>query len=131
MKSISTHIRIVAWLHILLGSLSLLGGILVALIFGVIGGALASGASGHALPGILAFFGVGTVIFILIGVFAIPHFIVAWGLLNRVAWARIVGIIVSILSLLHPAIGLGTAIAIYSLIVLFSSESEELFRRAV
>ena len=68
--------------------------------------------------------------FVLVGIFAIPHFIVAWGLLNGAEWARIAGIIVSILSLLHPAVGLGTAIAIYSLVILFSSETEELFRRA-
>jgi hypothetical protein len=130
MNSIGTQVRIVAWLHILLGTLSLLGGIFIALIFGVIGGFLAGAGTGHALPGFLAFVGVGGIVIILIGVFAVPHFIVAWGLLNGVQWARILGIVVSILSLIHPAVGLGTAIAIYSLIVLFSNETEELFRRA-
>ena len=130
MNNVSSQIKIVAWLHILLGTLSLLGGIFVALIVGLIGAAFASGGTGHALPGFLAFFGVGTIVFILIGVFAIPHFIVAWGLFREVQWARILGIVVSILSLFHPAIGLGTAIAIYSLIVLFSSDTELLFRRS-
>ena len=130
MNSMSSHVKIVAWLHILLGILSLLGGIVIALVFGALGAAIAGGAAGHAAPGILAFFGVGTIVFILVGVFAVPHFIVAWGLLNGAEWARVVAIIVSILSLLHPAVGLGTAIAIYSLIVLFSSETSELFRRS-
>jgi hypothetical protein len=127
MSTIPTQLKIVAWLHVLLGMLSLLGGIFIALIFGVIGGFLAGAGTGHALPGFLAFFGVGGIVFILIGVFAVPHFIVAWGLLNGAQWARILGIVISVLSLAHPVVGLGTAVAIYSLIVLFSSETQGLF----
>lgn len=103
---------------------------LFALLFGVIGAAILGSASNHVAGGTAGFLLVGGVAFVLVGIFAIPHFIVAWGLLNGAEWARIAGIIVSILSLLHPAVGLGTAIAIYSLVILFSSETEELFRRA-
>ena len=85
--------------------------------------------SGHTAPGFLAFFSVGPIVFILVAVFAIPHFIMAWGLLHGAEWARVAGIILSILSLFHPVIGLGTAIAIYSLIILFSTETTELLRR--
>ena len=130
MGSIQSHVRIVAWLHILLGCLCILGALFASLILGAIGAAIGGGATGHAGVGVLGFLSVGGVVFILIGIFAVPHFLVGWGLLNGAEWARIVGIIISILSLLHPVVGLGTAIAIYSLVILFSSESEQLFRRA-
>jgi hypothetical protein len=130
MDTMQSQVKVVAWLHVLLGTLSALGGIAIAVIFGLIGGAIVGVGTGHAAAGVIATVGVGTVVFVLLGVFAIPHFIVAWGLFRGAEWARVAGIIVSILSLFHPAVGLGTAIAIYSLIVLFSSETEQLFRRA-
>jgi hypothetical protein len=130
MNTMQSQVKVVAWLHILLGVLSLLGGVLFALLFGAIAALIAGGGTGSAGTGALGFLGVGGIVFILIGVFAIPHFIVAWGLFNGAEWARIAGIILSILSLFHPAIGLGTAIGIYSLIVLFGSEAAEAFRRS-
>ena len=129
MNTVSSQVKIGAWLHILLGVLCLLGAALFGLLFGAIAAAIGGSATGHAGGGVLGFLLGGGAVFVLVGVFAVPHLLVAWGLLNGAAWARIAGIIVSILSLLHPVIGLGTAIAIYSLIVLFSSETEELFRR--
>jgi len=130
MNTMHSQVKVVAYLHILLGAICLLGAAGLALLFGVIGAAIGGGVTGHGGVGLLGFLGVGGIAFVLVGIFAIPHFIVAWGLLNGAEWARIAGIIVSILSLVHPAIGLGTAIAIYSLIVLFSTETEELFRRS-
>jgi hypothetical protein len=130
MSTVSTQVKIVAWLHVLLGVLGLFIAIVVGIVFGLFGGLLAGAGTGSQAAGIVAFFGVGTVVFILVGVFAIPNLAVAWGLLHGAEWARIVGIIVSIISLVHPAFGLGTAIAIYSLIVLFSTDMVEAYRRS-
>src|SRR4051812_31697889 len=105
--TIHTQVKVVAWLHALLGVLSLLGAVLFALFFGAIAALLGAGATGHAAGGLLGFLGVGGIVFVLVGIFAVPHFIVAWGLLNGAHWARIVGIILSILSLAHPVMGLG------------------------
>jgi len=129
MSSISTHIKVVAWLHILLGILCILGALFIGTVAGILGALIFGSATGHALPGFLGLIGVGGLAFILIAVFAIPHLLVGWGLLNGKEWARIVGIIVSILSLLHPVIGLGTAIAIYSLVILFSSDASQVLGR--
>jgi hypothetical protein len=129
MSSINTHVKVVAWLHILLGVLCLLGAMFVGTVAGLLGAVIAGGATGHALPGFLGLIGIGGIAFILVGVFAVPHLLVGWGLLNGKEWARIIGIIVSILSLLHPVVGLGTAIAIYSLVILFSGEASEMLGR--
>ena len=129
MNSISSHIRIVAWLHIFLGCIGLLEAVVVALVLGAIG-AVIGGAIGHAIGAIVGVLGVGGIVFVMVGIFALPNLLVGWGLLKGFEWARVVGIIVSIISLFHPSFGLGTAIAIYSLIILFSSELETLFRRS-
>ena len=123
MNNVQSQVKFVAYLHILLGVLSLLGALVIGLFGAAIGAALGGIASGQAAGGVLGFVLGGGIVFVLVGVFAVPHFILAWGLLNGAEWARVVGIIVSILSLLHPVLGLGTAIAIYSLVVLFSAES--------
>ena len=123
MQSVQTHVKVVAWLHILLGGLCILGAIFAAALIGILGAIIGGGITGHPAVGLVGFVGIGGLVFILIGVFAVPHFIVAWGLLNGAEWARIAGIILSVLSLLHPVIGLGTTIGIYSLIVLFTMEN--------
>ncbi|MCA1595328.1 MAG: hypothetical protein LC772_02725 [Chloroflexi bacterium] len=114
-----TQVAIVAWLHIVLSGLTL-----------VVGGALffASVVLGlfsvHSLP-IVG--GLGFLVFIFFLLFSLPGLLVGWGLLNFAPWARVVGIVLSILSLLHPAVGIGTAIGIYSLYVLFHPETVALF----
>jgi len=130
MNGLQSQVKIVAWLHFALGCIGLLGAILIALFAGFVGAIIGGGATGHAAGGFLGFLGVGGLAFMVAAVFSAPNFLVAWGLLNGAEWARIVGIIVSILSLIHPSFGLGTAVAIYSLIVLFSSDVEQLFRRS-
>lgn len=59
--------------------------------------------------------------------YAAACFIVGWGLLQRRPWARVVAIVVAILSLIHPI--LGTALGIYTLWVIVPAESETEFRR--
>ncbi|WKN29733.1 hypothetical protein PZB74_12220 [Porifericola rhodea] len=50
-----------------------------------------------------------------------------WGLLKHQEWARILIIILSILSL--PGVPVGTALGVYGLWVLFSEEVSVMFRR--
>jgi zinc-ribbon domain len=53
--------------------------------------------------------------------------IAAWGLYERLAWARILTLIIAFLSLIH--IPFGTALGIYTLWVLLPAESGEEYRR--
>jgi hypothetical protein len=118
---VRTHITIIAWLNILLSLPLLLIGLalFVGITFlGVI-----------AMPH-LPFVGgaVGAGVFLLMALFAIPGLILGWGLLNYAPWARIFGIVVSILEIvsLHT-FGIGTILGIYSLIILLNPETAALF----
>jgi type IV secretory pathway VirB2 component (pilin) len=58
---------------------------------------------------------------------AIAGVIAGWGLLTHQSWARVLTIIVGIISLIH--FPLGTALGIYTLWVLFPPESEREYLR--
>jgi hypothetical protein len=58
---------------------------------------------------------------ILLGVFGAVHLVLAWGLFERQAWARTLGIIVGFLALLR--IPFGTALGVYTLWMLLPESS--------
>jgi hypothetical protein len=60
-------------------------------------------------------------------VLALPGLIAGWGLLAYKPWARILGLVLSVLNLLN--IPVGTALGIYGLWVLFNKDTERLFSR--
>jgi hypothetical protein len=120
-----THVKILGALEIALSSCALIGALVLMIVFGGAMGIV--GASGDhdaalAMP-IIGLTGFALVSFLL--VVGLPGFIVGIGLLQRRPWARIGGIVVSIVSL--PGIPFGTALGIYGLWVLFSKETEQLF----
>ncbi len=61
-----------------------------------------------------------------IGIFSFPEVIAGIGLLKKKEWARILAMIISFLNLI--AIPLGTALSIYTLVILFKDETVELFK---
>jgi hypothetical protein len=125
------HVRILGWLNIVLGGLGLLGAGIVFLVFGGIAGIVS--IAGHPDPdaarvavpvlGIL-----GTLIPLFIALLSLPGIIVGAGLLRFQGWARILGIVLSALNLLH--VPLGTLLGIYGLWVLLQPETESLFAGA-
>ena len=111
-----THVKVVGWLWIVWGVGSILMVIIGLAVInwpGLIPGArdslLASfGALCFFLPGIVAYIAAG------------------YGLLNYKSWARILAIILAILNLiLFP---IGTALGIYTLVIMFNEETKALFR---
>ena len=62
--------------------------------------------------------------FLLLG--AIVGFVCGWGLLQKQAWARTLGLVLAALSLLDPPFG--TALGIYTLWVLLPGDSEQEYR---
>lgn len=111
-----THLTVVAWLNILLNAFTLFCGLVMFLLTAVMGII--------ALPVFPIFGAVGAVIFLFMAVAALPGLIMGWGLLQRAGWARILGIVLSILYLVvHPAVGFSQIVAIYTLIVLFQPET--------
>jgi hypothetical protein len=122
------HVKILAILNIVLGSLGVVGAVIVLLVFGGLsfaGFAANSGTSdGLATGGILGIIGVAVTVLIL--VLSLPSIIAGVGLLKYRPWARILTIVLSALHLLN--IPLGTALGVYGFWVLLSPQTEYLFR---
>jgi hypothetical protein len=124
-----THVKVLGALQIALGAFGLFAAVVVMLAFGV--GATAVGASAAddaaiALP-IIGITGMALVIFLV--VLSLPGVIIGIGLIRLRPWARIAGIVLSILSLMM--IPFGTVVGIYGLWVLFNKETERLFAMPV
>jgi len=120
-----THVKVLGVLQIALGCLSLLAAVVIMVVF--LGGVGAMGFSGdpdaqRALP-LVGFVGTAVVTFLV--VMSLPGILTGIGLLRHRPWARIVGIVLSVLSLMM--IPFGTLVGIYGLWVLFSKDTERLF----
>jgi len=126
------HIRILGILNIIMGSLTAAIGVFVLLAMGTIVGfitaAVASGsASGDArdAAGAAPFIGVIGVIaaafFIALG---LPSIIGGWGLMHYRPWSRVLMIVLSAFHLF--SVPLGTALGIYGLWVLLSTEGQRI-----
>jgi hypothetical protein len=117
---VRTHVTIIAWLNILLSLPFLLIGLALFV------GFLLTGAI--ALPALPILGGLGVLLLFLFALFAIPGLILGWGLLNYAPWARIFGIVISIINIVNiSTLGIGSILGIYSLIVLLNPETAALF----
>lgn len=116
-----THVDLVAWFHIALSALGLLGGMVAALAL----------AGAGVLSGELEGFLVTSTIAALVGGFvvllAIPGLIGGIGLLRRASWARVLILIVALFELLH--FPFGTALAVYTFWVMLQDETRRIFVR--
>jgi hypothetical protein len=120
-----THVKVLGALQIAMGTLGLFAAVVLVLVFGVASSAV--GLSGDpdatfALP-IIGVTGVALVTFLV--VLSLPGVIIGIGLIQRRPWARIAGIVLSILGL--TMVPFGTVVGVYGLWVLFSKETERLF----
>jgi hypothetical protein len=120
-----THVKVLGALQIAMGTLGLFAAVVLVLVFGVASSAV--GMSGDpdatfALP-IIGVTGLALVAFLV--VLSLPGVIVGIGLLQHRPWARIAGIVLSILGLM--VVPFGTIVGVYGLWVLFSKETERLF----
>ena len=115
------HIKVLSVLFIILGVL----GVAAAVAFFIFGAGtaatiLSADQSEEAAVG--AAWAGGCMTFI--ALLSIPSIIAGWGLSKRKAWARILTIIIAILSL--PQFPIGTAIGVYALVILFNDESKRI-----
>lgn len=116
----STHIKVLGWLHIIFGvfglftALAVFGGTILGSLFaGSISAMVGIGLAGSFAAVVLAMLG-------------IPGLIAGYGLLKFRPWARILTIVLSVLELIH--FPYGTALGVYGLWVLLSSEGAAQFR---
>ena len=124
------HVKILAVIRIICGSLGALAAIICLLVFGGIAG-LVGTVGVHedpeawiAVPILTA---VGGFIFLFIALISIPSLVAGIGLLKHRNWARLLTIVISAIDLVNVPIG--TAIGVYGLWVLLSGDTEPLFRR--
>ena len=110
----NTHVKVVGWLWIANGVVTILMVLIGLIIINLnVPGAqdallVTIGGLCCFVPGIIADFAAGL------------------GLLKYQNWARILAIILAIVNLFLPPIG--TAVGIYTLIIMFNNETEALFR---
>jgi len=120
-----THVKVVGALNVVLGAFGLLIAAATMLIFG--GATWLVGAAGGpdaatAMP-ILGLTGAALSTFLL--VLSLPALVIGVGLLQRRAWARVAGIVISLFNLFN--FPFGTLIGVYGLWVLFAKDTERLF----
>ena len=110
---IDTHVRVAAWLHIVLGALGICIIGVVGLVFGFFGAVVGAGASGHdaGVLGMFAGFGVAVLLFVL--AFPVMEIVGGVMLLGGSPAGRVITIIFSVLELVNFPVG--TAIGVYSL----------------
>jgi hypothetical protein len=123
-----THVKVLGALNVVLGAFGLLSAAALMLIFG--GATWLVGAAGDpdaaiAIP-ILGLTGVTLATFLL--VVSLPSVIIGVGLLQTRSWARVAGIVMSLLNLFY--FPFGTLLGAYGLWVLFSRDTERVFHAA-
>jgi len=116
------HIDVIAILWIVLGVLSFVGGMIT---FGLLFGISFIPDIGIEAPIILRT--IGIIIGIIAAVLSIPKIIAGIGLMRRQEWGRILTLIVSFLAILN--FPLGTALAVYSFVILVKEETIQLFKK--
>jgi hypothetical protein len=120
-----THVKVLGALQIALGAIGLFAALLLIFVFGGAAGIVGASDDPHAaiaVP-IIGITGVALVAFLLAT--SLPGVIIGIGLLRLRPWARVAGIVISIMALMM--IPFGTAVGVYGLWVLFSRDTEHLF----
>ncbi len=118
------HINLIGILWIVFGGLSLMVGFLgFLLLFGI----SFIPDMDPEVPFILRT--IGTIAVILFALLGIPKIIAGIGLLKKKEWGRVLTLIVSFISLMN--IPFGTALGIYSIVILVKEESIQYFKPQV
>jgi len=116
-----THVKVIAWLHIIFG---LFTACIALLVFGgVVVGSMFSGSVMGMIGGSI----LGSFLGLFLGLRGAVGIIAGWGLLTLRPWARILTIVLAILSIF--SFPWGTALSVYTLWVLFSSDGAALFQQ--
>jgi hypothetical protein len=122
----TTHVKVLGVLYLALSAIGLLVALFMGLIFGTASGVVGMNADSRDAAIALPIIGLaGTMLVAFLVTLALPGLIAGVGLLQFKPWARILGIVVAVLNLIH--IPFGTVIGIYGLWVLFNKETEALF----
>lgn len=125
----ASHVKILGAVYIALSTLALFVALFLAMAIGTAGAIVGTAADPNDAAVALPIIGIaGTALVAFLVIVSLPGLIAGIGLLKMRPWARIVGIVVAVLSLLN--IPLGTIVGVYGLWVLFNKETEQLLSGA-
>src|SRR4029079_3548007 len=126
----NTHVKVVGVLFIALSALGICAALVFSLVFGTASGIVGLNADPHDAAIALPIIGLaGTMLVTFLLVISVPGLIAGIGILKMRPWARILGIVLAILNLIH--IPIGTIFGIYALWVLLNKDTEALFSSPV
>jgi hypothetical protein len=121
-----THVKVLGVLYLVLSALYLLVALFLAATLGGTAGIVSATAGPEDAAIAIPVLGIaGTALVIFLVVFALPGLLTGYGLLKYKPWARILGIVLSAMSLVN--VPLGTIAGAYGLWVLLNKETERLF----
>jgi hypothetical protein len=116
------HVTILGWLHIALAALAILAGFGLLLLFGGIG-LVQHNRGDQAIMGVIGFC-VAVFLFLI----SLPGLLAGYGLLKHRRWGRILAMVVGALHL--ASFPIGTALGVYTFLILLKPEAEALFQPA-
>lgn len=121
-----THVKVLGVVYMAVGACMLLLALFLFLTMGSVAGIVGATAEPQDAAIAIPVLGLaGTALAAMLGVFSLPSLITGYGLLYFKSWARIVGIVLSAVSLIN--IPIGTIVGAYGLWVLLNKETERLF----
>jgi hypothetical protein len=121
-----THVKVLGVVYLAVGGCMLLLALFLFLTMGSVAGIVGATAEPQDAAIAIPVLGLaGTTLAIMLGIFSLPSLITGYGLLYFKPWARIVGIVLSAVSLIN--IPIGTVVGAYGLWVLLNKETERLF----
>ena len=121
-----THVKVLGVLHVAMGALGLLGALLLVVVFGGVAGMVAADGDPDAAVAFSIIGLTGSAIVFLVVALSVPGVIIGIGLVQFRSWARIGGIVLSILDLIW--VPFGTVLGVYGLWVLLSQDTERAFK---
>jgi len=118
-------IKAVKIIYQILGWISIVVGVLMGLIFLIVGGAAGLSGEEEAAMGFAIGAGFGILILIFGVIFGVLYLITAKGISDKKNWGKIMGIVFGVLML--PSIPIGTVLGIIILIYLLGEEAKQWF----
>jgi hypothetical protein len=123
---VDTHVKVLGVIYLAVGACMLLAAAFLVVTMGGVAGIVRATADPHDATIAIPILGLaGTAFVMFLGVMGLPSVVTGYGLLNFRPWSRILGIVLSAVSLIN--IPLGTAVGAYGLWVLLNKETERLF----
>jgi hypothetical protein len=123
-----SNIKLLGWIYIVWSAMGMLGGLTALIAFGLFGGLFASVTGPHSHAALPIFTGLGMIVFMTTAVLSLPGLLVGWGLITFQSWARIGGIVMSILNL--TAFPFGTIVGVFGLMTLCDSQAIAVFEHS-